>query len=114
MGCACLCGDANRDCVVNVVDSPISQIAGLPTQPPHPTPPDNPPLPPSVTTFDRAFCDINADGACNVVDSPITQTVGLPTQPLGGPFNNPPPPGGAVVDATGCCGYLGLDFGCDP
>ncbi len=114
VGCACVCGDPNRDCIVNVIDATIAQTAGLPTQPPHPAPPDNPPLPPSITFFDRAFCDINADGACNLVDSPITATIGLPTQPVGGPFNNPPPPGGAVVDPTGCCGYLGLDFGCGP
>ncbi len=113
-GCACLCGDVNLDCVVNVLDSFISSIAGLPTQAPHPAPPDNPPLPPSVTFFDRAFCDINADGACNVIDSPIMATIGLPTQPVGGPFNNPPTPGGAPVDGSGCCGYLGLDFGCAP
>ncbi len=114
VSCACLCGDVNGDCVVNVIDASIAQIAGLPSQPPHPALPDNPPLPPSVTTFDRAFCDINADGACNVIDSPIMQIIGLPTQPVGGPFNNPPLPGGAVVDPTGCCGYLGLDFGCPP
>ncbi len=128
VGCACLCGDGNRDCFVNVTDSPMSQIAGLPTQPKvcmgtsltcvsnanclTPTPciqtgiVNNPPLPPSASTFDAAFCDINADGACNVVDSTITAVIGLPT--------NPPPPGGATVDPTGCCGYLGLDFGCVP
>ncbi len=114
VGCACLCGDPNRDCVTNVIDASIAQIAGLPSQPPHPVLPDNPPLPPSVTTFDRAFCDVNADGVCNVIDSTIMQTVVLQTQPVGGPFNNPPPPGGATVDPTGCCGYLGLDFGCGP
>ena len=95
-----------------MIDAPIAQTAGLPTQPPHPAPPDNPALPPSVTTFERRFCDVNADGQCNVLDSPIMATIGLPTQPVGGPFNNPPTAGGATVDGSGCCGYQGLDFGC--
>ena len=61
-GCACLCGDPERSCAVNIVDSVVASIAGLPTQPPPPAVPDNPPLPLSTIFFDEAFCDINADG----------------------------------------------------
>ncbi len=104
IGCACLCGDASRDCLISVIDSPLAALAGLPTQPRQCTgtpdsclldtdctPPatcvntgvyDNPPLPGGAPLFDDAFCDLNADGVCSVLDSPIMATLGLPTQPF--------------------------------
>ena len=86
-GCACLCGDPNRDCVVNVADAPEAQRFGL-----------VPPLPPLSENFDAAFCDINSDGVCNVADSPEMQRAGL-VPPL--------PPLSQNFDVTGCSGYLG-------
>ena len=110
VGCACLCGDPDRSCIANIVDSLIASIAGLSTQPPPPVIPNNPSLPPSIMFFDEAFCDINADGACNVTDSSVMQIVGLPTQPHGGPFTNPPLPPSATLAPTDCIGYSGESF----
>ena len=88
MGCACLCGDPNRDCLVNVGDAPEAQRAGL-----------FPPLAPLSPFFDIEFCDINNDGQCNVGDAPEMQRAGaLP----------PLPPLSPSFDVTGCIGYLGL------
>jgi hypothetical protein len=87
LGCACLCGDANRDCRVNVGDAPEAQRAGL-----------VPPLPPLSPLFDVNFCDINGDGSCNVADAPEMQRAGL-VPPL--------PPISPNFSVTGCSGYLG-------
>ena len=87
VGCACLCGDPNRDCVVNVGDAPEAQRAGL-----------FPPLAPLSPFFDAAFCDINGDGLYNVGDSPEMQRAGLfPALP----------PLSPSFDVTGCLEYLG-------
>ena len=87
VGCACLCGDPNRDCAVNVGDAPEAQRAGL-----------VPPLPPLSPSFDIAFCDFSGDGVCNVADSSEMQRAGLfPPQP---PLN---PGAGPTV----CAGYTG-------
>ena len=87
VGCACLCGDPNRDCQINVGDAPEAQRAGL-----------FPPLAPLSPFFDIAFCDINSDGQCNVGDAPEMQRAGLfpPLPPLSPSF-----------DVTGCIGYQG-------
>ncbi len=87
VGCACLCGDPNRDCVINVGDAPEAQRAGL-----------VPPLPPLSPLFDLDFCDLNSDGLCNVGDSPEMQRAGL--------FPSLPPLS-PNFDVTGCIGYLG-------
>ena len=87
VGCACLCGDPNRDCTVNVGDAPEAQRAGL-----------VPPLAPLSPFFDASFCDLNGDGVCNVGDSPEMQRAGLvPALP----------PLSPNFDVTGCSGYLG-------
>ena len=88
VGCACLCGDPNRDCLVNVGDAPEAQRAGL-----------IPPLPPLSPFFDIDFCDINGDAVCNVGDAPDMQRAGLfpPLPPLSPSF-----------DVTSCIGYQGL------
>ena len=88
VGCACLCGDPNRDCVVNVADSAEAQRAGL-----------VPALPPLSAFFDIDFCDINQTGACDVGDAPEMQRAGL-VPPL-------PPVTPATFSVTGCTGYLG-------
>ena len=94
-GCACLCGDANRDCVVNVQDSAEAQRFGT-----------VPPLPPISSDFDLAFCDLNSDGICNVQDSPEMQRAG--TVP-------PLPPISMGFSVTGCSGYCGASgFPCLP
>ena len=88
VGCACLCGDPNRDCVINIGDAPEAQRAGL-----------FPPLSPLSPLFDIDFCDLNGDGSCNVGDAPDMQRTGLfpPLPPLSPGF-----------DVTGCPGYQGL------
>ena len=91
IGCACLCGDVNRDCTVNAFDAPEAQRAGL-----------TPPLPPLSPRFDIAFCDINADGNCNAFDGPEMQRAGL-TPPL--------PPISPDFDVTQCPGYQGTPVG---
>ena len=89
-GCACLCGDPNRDCQVNVGDAPEAQRAGL-----------VPPLPPLSPFFDINFCDINGDGLCNVGDSPEMQRAGLiPALP----------PLSPEFSVTGCTGYRGPEL----
>ncbi len=85
VGCACLCGDANRDCLINAADAPEAQRAGL-----------TPPLPPLSPFFNEAFCDLNSDGACNVGDAPEMQRAGL-VPPL--------PPISPDFDVRGCSGY---------
>ena len=87
VGCACLCGDPNRDCAVSVSDAADAQRAGL-----------VPPLPPISPFFDVGFCDINGDGGCNVGDAAEMQRAGL-VPPL--------PPISPGFDVTGCAGYLG-------
>ena len=94
-GCACLCGDPNRDCIVNVQDSPEAQRFGA-----------VPPLPPISSSFDSTFCDLNSDGVCNVQDSPEMQRAGAvpPLPPISGGFS-----------VTGCSGYCGsTGFPCLP
>ena len=87
VGCACLCGDPNRDCMINIGDVPEAQRAGM-----------FPPLPPLSPSFDIDFCDINGDGVCNIGDSPEMLRAGL-FPPL--------PPISPSFDVTACIGYLG-------
>ncbi len=87
VGCACLCGDPTRDCLINVGDAPEAQRAGL-----------FPPLPPLNPVFDIDFCDINGDALCNVGDAPEMARAGL-IPPL--------PPLSPTFSVTGCPGYLG-------
>ena len=88
VGCACLCGDPNRDCNVNVADASEAQRAGL-----------VPPLSPLSVFFDITFCDINQTGTCDVGDAPEMQRAGL-VPPL-------PPVSPGTFTVTGCSGYLG-------
>ena len=87
VGCACLCGDPNRDCMINIGDAPEAQRAGM-----------FPPLPPLSPNSDIDFCDINSDGQCNVADAPEMLRAGL-IPPL--------PPLSQNFDVTGCIGYQG-------
>ena len=87
VGCACLCGDPNRDCSIDAFDSPEAQRRGL-----------TPPLAPISPFFDVDFCDINQDGICDAFDSPEMQRAGL----FGlGPIS-------PNFSVTGCLGYQGL------
>jgi hypothetical protein len=89
-----LCGDPNRDCVVNIQDAAEAQRRTIP------------PLPPISSDFDPAFCDLNSDGICNVQDSPEMQRAG--TVP-------PLPPISMGFSVTGCSGYCGTSgFPCLP
>ncbi|MBW2413639.1 MAG: thrombospondin type 3 repeat-containing protein [Deltaproteobacteria bacterium] len=52
--CACLCGDVNRDCVIDSTDRlELTLHAGF--------------APPAIS-FDAAYCDVNRDGACDSGD----------------------------------------------
>jgi hypothetical protein len=87
VGCACLCGDPTRNCVVNAQDGSDAQRVGL-----------IPPLAPLNPAFDIDFCDVNGNGVCNAQDGSDMQRVGLipPLAPLNPAFS-----------VTGCVGYQG-------
>lgn len=87
VGCACLCGDPNRDCRVDDADATEAQHAGI-----------TPPLAPVSNRFNLEFCDVNSDGRCNVADATEMQRAGM-VRPL--------PPISPSFDVTGCSGYLG-------
>ncbi len=69
-----------------MIDSPIMQALGFPTQP--------------------AVCQGTTDPC--VIDTDCTSPVRCVST---GVYDNPPPPGGAAVVPDGCCGYQGLALG---
>ena len=77
VGCACLCGDVNLDCVIDSSDALEIQLAAG--------------FAPPQFLFDADHCDINADGLCNSADAlEIALFVGFaPPQLAFGPTNCP-------------------------
>ena len=78
--CACLCGDVNRDCVIDATDAlEIKLDAGFA---------------PAQLLWDPVYCDINRDGNCDVIDALTIQTwsgfMGAALDFTPGPPHGPP------------------------
>ncbi len=83
VGCACLCGDGNRNCVINSQDGSEASRRGIGLPPQFPA------------TWDDDFCDFNGNTACNSQDGIEMSRVGIGLPPQ------------FPVDPTGCVGYQG-------
>ena len=79
IGCACICGDVNHDCMITFDDAQEIQVSLNGS--------------PAVTHFDVDFCDVDADGQCTHSDADEIANYVVDLEPIVG-FSN-----------TSCKGY---------